>query len=237
MIEIIRSEIPDCKIIVGNPMPLTGTWHKEKYVGIDWLDDANITAPNYNWGGNYGTSRIKSLKYYIDKEKKNDWFFFMPQCVTMPTVEALEYDLVDCGVKQMKQVTKLNQLPKEHPSTLTHKIWGYELYALLKYISAINSETTTTNVVSVTLDVTEKTLNVEETFTLLATPSTEETAVTFSSTNESIATIDNTGLVTAISEGECEIYAETSTSIFPAICKVTVNAITESTDSTENSDS
>ena len=233
MIEIIRSEIPDCKIIVGNPMPLTGTWHKEKYVGIDWLDDANIIGPNYDWGGEYGSSRIASLKYYIDKEKKNDWFFFMPQCVTMPTVEALEYDLVDCGVKQMKQVTKLNQLPKEHPSTLTHKIWGYELYALLKYISAINSETTTTNVVSVTLDTTEKTLNVEETFTLVATPSTEGTTVTFSSTNESIATIDNTGLVTAISEGECEIYAETSTSIFPAICKVTVNVTTESSESSD----
>ena len=234
MIEIIRSEIPDCKIIVGNPMPLTGTWHKEKYVGIDWLDDANITGPNYNWGGEYGSSRIASLKYYIDKEKKNDWFFFMPQCVTMPTVEALEYDLVDCGVKQMKQVTKLNQLPKEHPSTLTHKIWGYELYALLKYISAINSETTTTNVVSVTLDTTEKTLNVEETFTLVATPSTEGTTVIFSSTNENIASVDSNGLVTAISEGECEIYAETSTSIFPAICKITVNVITESTESSDS---
>lgn len=142
MIEIIRREIPNCKIIVGNPMPLTGTWHKEKYVGIDWLDNGNIIGPNYDWGGGYGTDRIASLNYYIQKERTTDWFYFMPQCVTMPTVEALEYELVDCGIKQMKQVTKVNQLPKEHPGTLTHKIWGYELYALLKYISGVEQGAT-----------------------------------------------------------------------------------------------
>ena len=142
MIDIIRNEIPNCKIIVGNPMPLTGTWNKEKYVGIDWLDDNNIQGPNYDWGGNYATSRIESLNYYVEKERNNNWFYFMPQCVTMPTVESLEYDLVDCGVKQMKQVTKVNQMPKEHPGTLTHKIWGYELYALLKYISGIGQGAT-----------------------------------------------------------------------------------------------
>ena len=142
MIDIIRNEIPDCKIIVGNPMPLTGTWNKEKYVGIDWLDDNNIQGPNYDWSGNYATSRIESLNYYVEKERNNNWFYFMPQCVTMPTVESLEYDLVDCGVKQMKQVTKVNQMPKEHPGTLTHKIWGYELYALLKYISGVEQGAT-----------------------------------------------------------------------------------------------
>lgn len=146
LIEIIRREIPDCKIIVGNPMPLIGTWHKEKYVGKEWLDDASIiTGPNYNWGGAYGTSRIESLKYYMQKERDNDWFHFMPQVVTMPTVEALEYELVDCGVKQMKQVTKVNQLPREHPGTITHKIWGYELYALLKYISGMQQQGVTNN--------------------------------------------------------------------------------------------
>ena len=145
MIEIIQREIPGCKIIVGSPMPLTGTWHKEKYVGKDWLDDEGcITGPNYSWGGGYGTSRIESLNYYTQRERENadNTFYFMPQVVTMPTVESLEYDLVDCGVKMMKQPTKVNQLPKEHPSTLTHKIWGYELYALLKYISGIEQGVT-----------------------------------------------------------------------------------------------
>ena len=145
MIEIIQREIPGCKIIVGSPMPLTGTWHKEKYVGKDWLDDEGcITGPNYSWGGGYGTSRIESLNHYTQRERENNdnTFYFMPQIVTMPTVEALEYDLVDCGVKMMKQPTKVNQLPKEHPGTLTHKIWGYELYALLKYISGIEQGVT-----------------------------------------------------------------------------------------------
>ena len=144
MIEIIQREIPGCKIIVGNPMPLTGTWHKEKYVGKEWLDDVNITGPNYSWGGNYATSRMTSLNYYTQRERENtdNTFYFMPQVVTMPTVESLEYDLVDCGVKMMKQPSKVNQLPKEHPGTLTHKIWGYELYALLKYISGIEQGVT-----------------------------------------------------------------------------------------------
>ena len=144
MIEIIQREIPGCKIIVGSPMPLTGTWHKEKYVGKDWLDSGVIIGPNYSWGGDYGNSRIKSLKHYTQRERENadNTFYFMPQVVTMPTVEALEYDLVDCGVKMMKQPTKVNQLPKEHPGTLAHKIWGYELYALLKYISGIEQGVT-----------------------------------------------------------------------------------------------
>ena len=144
MIEIIQREIPGCKIIVGSPMPLTGTWHKEKYVGKDWLDNGVIIGPNYSWRGGYGTSRIESLNHYTQRERENkdNTFYFMPQCVTMPTVESLEYDLVDCGVKMMKQPTKVNQLPKEHPGTLTHKIWGYELYALLKYISGIEQGVT-----------------------------------------------------------------------------------------------
>ena len=145
MIEIIQREIPGCKIIVGSPMPLTGTWHKEKYVGKDWLDDEGcIIGPNYGWGGEYGTSRIESLNHYTQRERENNdnTFYFMPQIVTMPTVESLEYDLVDCGVKMMKQPTKVNQLPKEHPGTLAHKIWGYELYALLKYISGIEQGVT-----------------------------------------------------------------------------------------------
>ena len=59
----------------------------------------------------------------------------MPQIVITPTVEGYEYDLVDNGFKQMKKITT-QSLPKEHPGTLAHKIWGYELYSLLKYFSS-----------------------------------------------------------------------------------------------------
>ena len=225
MIEIIQREIPGCKIIVGNPMPLTGTWHREKYVGKDWLDDEGcIIGPNYHWGGGYGTSRITSLNYYTQRERENkdDTFYFMPQVVTMPTVEALEYDLVDCGVKMMKQPSKINQLPKEHPSTLTHKIWGYELYAMLKYIFCKDNEGVTTNEVTVTLDNTTANLTIGNNTTITGTPSDGTSSVTYTSSDTRIATVDSTGLITAVSAGTCYVYAETETSIRPAVCTVTV---------------
>ena len=84
-----------------------------------------------------------SVKYYVEKEKGDttNSFYFMPQVVITPTIEGYEYDLVDNGFKQMKKITT-QSLPKEHPGTLTHKIWGYELYALLKYISGVEQGAT-----------------------------------------------------------------------------------------------
>lgn len=143
IINIIKQELPNCKVIVGNPMPLLGSYYPDKYVD-EWIDDSLLRQlPNYGGEGNYLSTRLESLKYYVKKEKEDttNSFYFMPQVVITPTIEGYEYDLVDNGFKQMKKITT-QSLPKEHPGTLTHKIWGYELYSLLKYISGVEQGAT-----------------------------------------------------------------------------------------------
>ena len=143
IINIIKQELPNCKVIVGNPMPLLGSYYPDKYVD-EWVDDSMLRQlPNYGGEGNYLSTRLESLKYYVKKEKEDttNSFYFMPQVVITPTIEGYEYDLVDNGFKQMKKITT-QSLPKEHPGTLAHKIWGYELYALLKYISGVEQGAT-----------------------------------------------------------------------------------------------
>ena len=223
MIEIIRSEIPDCKIIIGSPMPLCGSWwYKEKYLNKDWLS-RGLSLPNYGGQSTYISARLKYLNNWTAKEKQNSdkWFYFMPQCVTMPSIESFEYDTVMCGTKEMKRVTS-QALPREHPGTHTHQIWGYELYCLLKYIAANMQGITVSNEVTVTLDNATANLNVGGTTTITGTPSDSNSAVTYTSSDTSIATVDSTGLITAIAAGTCYVYAETETSIRPAVCTVTV---------------
>lgn len=214
-------EIPDIKIIVGSPMPLLGTWFLDYYNDKDYILNGYTDAPNYS--AQQSSQRIEYMKYWsnVEKTKAINNFYYFPQNVITPTIEGYEYDEIDVGFRKMKRITN-QPMPKEHAGTYTHKIWGYELYALLKYISAINSDTTTTNVVSVALDISEKSLIIGETYTLTAVPSTTGTDVTFTSTDNSIATVSDSGVITAISNGECCIYAETSTSILPAVCKVTI---------------
>lgn len=220
IIQIAQQEIPGIKIIVGSPMPLLGSWNIDLYEN-DWVFNGYVDGPNYS--GQQCGNRHDYMKYWTkaEREKSLSNYYYFPQNVITPTIEAYEYTEIDAGFKKMKKITN-QPMPKEHPGTYCHKIWGYELYALLKYIAAENTENITTNVVSVTLDVAEKALTVGGTHTLTATPSTSGTAVTFSSTDESVATVSSDGVITATGVGECFIYAETATSILPTTCKVTV---------------
>lgn len=221
IISIIRTELPDCKIIIGAGMPIVGSWHIDRYVGKDWADPQGIlTGPNYGWSDS-AVNRMNLFKYFTDKAKHTDWLFYMPQPVITPTVEGYEYEEVPIGTQTVKMVTN-QSLPKEHPGTHTHAIWGYELYCLLKYIVNKDNAEVTTNEVTTTLSSTTESLSVGGTTTLTAaTSSTKETAV-FSSSDESVATVDSTGLVTAIGAGECYIYAKAPSGILPANCKITV---------------
>lgn len=110
----------------------------------------------------------------------------------------------------------------EHPGTHTHQIWGYELYCLLKYIAANMQGIAVSNEVTVTLNNTTANLTVGNNTTITGTPSDNSSAVTYTSSDTSIATVDSNGLIIAIATGTCYIYAETATSIRPAVCTVTV---------------
>lgn len=77
-------------------------------------------------------------------------------------------------------------------------------------LSATTKVTVTTKVEGITLDKTEGILNVRNTVTITATVAPEEAtnpAVTWSSSDESVATVDETGKVTAVATGNATITA------------------------------
>ena len=77
-------------------------------------------------------------------------------------------------------------------------------------LSATTKVTVTTKVEGITLDKTEGILNVGNTVTITATVAPEEAtnpAVTWSSSDESVATVDETGKVTAVAVGNATITA------------------------------
>ena len=77
-------------------------------------------------------------------------------------------------------------------------------------LSATTKVTVTTKVESITLDKTEGILNVGNTVTITATVAPEEAtnpAITWSSSDESVATVDETGKVTAVAVGNATITA------------------------------
>ena len=100
--------------------------------------------------------------------------------------------------------------------------------------TGVDFESTVCNVVgkclaeSITLNMTEASLKVNETTTLTATvlPETATNkSVTWTSSNESVATVDADGVVTAIAAGEATITATTvDGSNLSASCKVTVES-------------
>lgn len=83
------------------------------------------------------------------------------------------------------------------------------------------------DVEGITLNVTEKVIEVGETFTIVATITPEDATykdLAWSSSNTNIAAVDTDGKVTAVKEGECLIYAETSNGK-RAECKVVVKPV------------
>ena len=79
-------------------------------------------------------------------------------------------------------------------------------------------------VTDVELDITQKALNVGDTFTLTATVKPDnatDKSVTWSSSNTSVATVDENGVVTAVAEGTATITATASNGV-EASCTVTV---------------
>ena len=63
-------------------------------------------------------------------------FYLLPQIAITPTGEGYEFVECNAGAETIKMVTKTEQMADIHPGYPAHKIWGNELYAILKYISA-----------------------------------------------------------------------------------------------------
>lgn len=98
----------------------------------------------------------------------------------------------------------------------------YTIYAIDKYgnESVLVVPVTVDPPVSITLSVTKKTLKVDKSFTLKATPNVK-CSIRFTSSNKSVAKVNSSGYVTAKKQGSCTITATTDNGV-KASCKVTV---------------
>lgn len=95
-------------------------------------------------------------------------------------------------------------------------------------IAASCRVTITQNVTGIRLDQTALNMNVGETFRLtyvLAPANASNTAVTFTSTNSSIATVNNTGVISARGVGQTAIIVKTNDGGFMATCLVNVGRV------------
>lgn len=86
----------------------------------------------------------------------------------------------------------------------------------------------TAPVTGISLNISEKSIGTGKTFLLTATVAPENASnkkVTWSSDNETIASVDETGLVTAVALGKCTVTATTEDGSFTATCDITVKEI------------
>ena len=223
--EIARKEIPNVKIIITDPMPLLGTWKMYNYVDRDWIEDG-LEEPNYRAQGAYYSDRMTKSRYWSKYEQYNDDVYIFPITWITPTVEGWEWDEYKLGNsnKIIKRATT-QPLPKEHPGTFTHSIWGYELYSLLKYIGIKDIDGLTSNEETITLDNTTLTINYGDTATLTATSNNSSSVLKYYSSDETIATVDeDTGVITPVSGGTCKIWVHGDYAIKPVYCTVTIQA-------------
>ena len=100
-----------------------------------------------------------------------------------------------------------------------------------------NQDTTTTvSVESVSLNQTKITLEKGKTATLVATvkpTNATNTAVTYKSSNESIAKVDSKGVITAVAKGTATITVTTADGQKTATCEVTVTDVANTADGTK----
>ncbi len=145
-------------------------------------------------------SEIKTLKYQIGEHTADSFLF---------AGELLDKDLAQHTLHFAPDVSAITFYAADHRgNTTTHVIRPRIIPATALY-----------------LNVTERSLNYSDTFRLqpLIFPWLSTDGVRYTSFNESIITVDDTGLVTAVGAGETFIHVTTHSGIF-AFCKFVVPA-------------
>jgi uncharacterized protein YjdB len=96
-------------------------------------------------------------------------------------------------------------------------IYGYTGSTAESYATTYNRAFISLNVTGVSLNETNKTLNVGETFnlTVITQPVGENISKTWSPNNNSVATVDSSGMVTAVAAGSATITASTPVVFIP----------------------
>lgn len=139
------------------------------------------------------------------------------------TIEGAGVYTVETGHKTGKVYTLKAQVP-------TNPTGKFIRISRIEYCIGNNEPSIPTAVTGVTLNITSKELEVEATQQLTATvaPSTAvDKSVSWSSSNTAVATVSETGLVTAVAVGSAVITVTTTDGGYAATCAITVKAKTE----------
>lgn len=124
--------------------------------------------------------------------------------------------------EESTQITSANDSISESTSTLISENTSTSISESSSISASVD---TSIHVNSVSLNASTKTIKLNQTFKLTATISPSNATnknVTWSSSNESIATVDKTGLVTPIAIGETTISVTTEDGNYRATCNITV---------------
>ena len=144
-------------------------------------------------------------------------------------VAASESAAVESEAAESEQVFEpLEQETAEPEETADTEVLDPEFATLMEDLKAETKVTVTTKVDAVTLSQNEGILNVGKSVTLTATVTPEEiaadTTVTWSSSDEAVATVDSNGKVTAVATGNATITATVGEK--SATCDITVQKAT-----------
>ena len=187
----------------------------------------NSSSCKFKWyGDNDLTDRIKvintgTLKYeivYIPIDT-DDILIFKH---TIPIGYAKNSDSTAQGMKYLHSLGIINS--KTDGTVYMNNITSNLVTFGVDNFTSLSNETI--NVTGVSINKTEATVNINDTLQLTATvqpTNASNKIITWSTDHEQIATVDNNGLVTPVSEGSCNITATTQDGSHTATCRITVD--------------
>ena len=127
----IRSELPDAYIIVCVTMPLFYCSHPELYT------DYALPAVNQVFYVSRYMENVAHWKAFIESNSDGK-ILVMPQYNITPTVSSYKWLEAEGFDGRPMHMTK-NEFGSAHPYKPAHVAWGYQLYALYKYIQTLTS--------------------------------------------------------------------------------------------------
>ena len=142
--------------------------------------------------------------------------------------EPVAEDSESAETAESEQVFEPLEQESSEPETTDTEVLDPEFATLMEDLKAETKVTVTTKVDAVTLNQNEGILNVGKSVTLTATVTPEEiaadTTITWSSSDEAVATVDSNGKVTAVATGNATITATAGEE--SATCDITVQKAT-----------
>lgn len=201
-------------------------WGDRYYVTIEAIDDADLSK------GYVIKSHSATTPYFYQTSNKNGMASNdnKDTAASYPiTIEFNDQNDIDLalGGKADGAILHYNKNSGNTGEMFRfYKDGGQENIYLYKRTSPVPAEVV--NVTSVSLDKTEASIFVTQTLTLTATVSPANATnkeVSWTSSDETVATVNSDGVVTALTVGSTTITATTADGFFTAECNVTVNPV------------